>query len=884
MISICKSVTKFIVCIAMTAWLCSAWNAAGGQGDVVSITILPDGWMAQVEIAGMATNGVYSFGLNPSPLTNGSPNFLSPNGSSFEINLTDMGFDDNGQPTAVQRTVVGTKACRIPYQGAASDGSGDTSANGNTLHTWCFMESTNSDTGTITVTIALSDRILARSSNLTANVQAGFYTSAGVGNNAAVAIPVVNNSTVQYPKVIGAWSDVPFRVVQGPRYRLRLVAFHYFAQQGRQVRAVKFWGVCGSRTNQAVWATQMVRSDLPDPTPVLEYVADMDNTPFNKLDTVTNYATIYPWIGDDSSVLDATGMAPIAFSTNDWGALTSFVSIADPDSSLQSSFAVVDATNGSPNGIVVTNAYNSSPEDALQGAVPFADIGQALNAIRATNGLVFGATRSNWSFATIFLTNGFYANVGSAVLLANASPGWFQIAAHPDAGRENVIIGSNTGQSSLLQDCKIHVTNVTIKLPDSGPFTLWGKTGPSAFWLDSCNIISNANGNASILKLSSVNAYATWNDLGQYKVGFRPNLSGGAIYDKWKLVRGNHFTNQCNAIPNCFIGNLISPPTNMGGSIQNDLSAQTAIQFGDVANPFIIAFNRFYNQDATAQRIGTTKGFYKTINVVIAQNLFEGVNGNYPAFDIGQGATYDEAITNCLIINNTMLCLYHEPHNFETNQPAYIEHFRNLLNIFSLKESTFDTGIGGSGQQNGVRTNRWAIMYGVGNIGNSWARQIVVKPAREAESIGATGNYGFRGLNTLYFGDQTVADLSAFKFVDCEANLSGSTSVANGYGDYHLMTNSLLQNAAYGNPWLLPFDLDGNPRTPFDPPGAYASSISPPVLAITNTGDHIVISWAANYLLQSSSTVSGPYSTIAGATNPYVFKFETNQQFFRLNK
>lgn len=61
--------------------------------------------------------------------------------------------------------------------------------------------------------------------------------------------------------------------------------------------------------------------------------------------------------------------------------------------------------------------------------------------------------------------------------------------------------------------------------------------------------------------------------------------------------------------------------------------------------------------------------------------------------------------------------------------------------------------------------------------------------------------------------------------------------------------------------------------------------VPPPTLNASRSGNQLVLKWTnPNYALQSASTVTGPYTTIAGSTSPYNFTITGKQEYFRLIK
>ena len=74
--------------------------------------------------------------------------------------------------------------------------------------------------------------------------------------------------------------------------------------------------------------------------------------------------------------------------------------------------------------------------------------------------------------------------------------------------------------------------------------------------------------------------------------------------------------------------------------------------------------------------------------------------------------------------------------------------------------------------------------------------------------------------------------------------------------------------------------LLNDPNTAGSVPIYYQASA--PTLSISLSGNQAVLTWSGSDVLQSASVVTGPYTAIVGATNPYHYNLTGTQQFFRL--
>jgi hypothetical protein len=63
-------------------------HSARAMGEIVSVTIRPDGWSADLSITGMSTNGTFDFGLGPQNSVVGT--------QKVTFWVLSQGFDSNG--------------------------------------------------------------------------------------------------------------------------------------------------------------------------------------------------------------------------------------------------------------------------------------------------------------------------------------------------------------------------------------------------------------------------------------------------------------------------------------------------------------------------------------------------------------------------------------------------------------------------------------------------------------------------------------------------------------------------------------------------------------------------------------------------------------------
>ena len=150
-------------------------------GDILGVTISPEGWYAGVEVEGLGVGGTYDMGID-------ELNSLADPKIVFTV--TSLGYDQFGGPTTKVRTVYGMKQLRKPYPNQSQN---DEIVVG----------------GNVIINIALSDYVFAKDKSsvdnsgvyVVAEVKSGLYRQGGVPSNGMSSIVVINNSTDNYYKV-----------------------------------------------------------------------------------------------------------------------------------------------------------------------------------------------------------------------------------------------------------------------------------------------------------------------------------------------------------------------------------------------------------------------------------------------------------------------------------------------------------------------------------------------------------------------------------------------------------------------------------------------------------------------------------------------------------
>jgi hypothetical protein len=77
------------------------------------------------------------------------------------------------------------------------------------------------------------------------------------------------------------------------------------------------------------------------------------------------------------------------------------------------------------------------------------------------------------------------------------------------------------------------------------------------------------------------------------------------------------------------------------------------------------------------------------------------------------------------------------------------------------------------------------------------------------------------------------------------------------------------------------FGLDGDNTVVLDNVRLVRLQVGLPPLTIDRSGGNVVITWTGPAKLQSATSVSGPYTDVAGATSPYSPPANGAARFFR---
>lgn len=807
-------------------------------GDI-TVTINPDGWTANLSVAGFTSGATYGFGM----ATNNIPGASTPFSTAVSL-----GYDTTGVATTISRTVYLTKVVRFPFgtgfltglvgTGTFTDGEtitqavsgatgkivgaqasgtkliffvtsgtfnnvnlctgGTSSATFTSTSTFTtYVDSTPHEIVTavgVTVRVALSDYVFQKDNtgggnsgtSPTVTIPAAFVTNSGGASqtsNALSAAVVTQSSTAAYPKVVGNWAWPGFQRVTGSTVPLRAVAFH-----SSGISCMKF-SVADTHSNTATSTTTAPTYDntAGDAVPVVEYIGAPSTSTLTALDVLTCNFIAYPVVGDSGAILDTSGgtTAPSAL----FGPIKM---LCDKSATYGVTKALVDpgAADDSTGVAYDTGSWNEGT------AAPFKTIGGAGAAISAYNNT--NHSRADCGGGVIYLKDGNNVWTGSSNI--NSTPDtWLTITrAASSSSRAACKINSQSGSTrtgfrTLIQDVTISPPS-GILIDDAG-----------CLWLDNCTI--NASG-ATVY--TGIVWYVTRCTVPAIQAGLYPYATENSPP---AIIRGNDLS---GAVYSCFCYTFL-------GNLKTGATATTEAMFSlgysgqtvPATSNSIIAFNKImgFQCDSTTMLRWHKVNPLSSRGLAIVQNLLENYyNGPSSIMEVAadDSTAASDPVNNVIYWNNTIVGQRANLSYNDKDSEAPVRKFwslkNNIFEDYNIKTDTFTS----NGGANGARVGNWPCLYGVGYSGNLIA---------ECANIGAPGTFlnEFPGLKSYQPAPLTPNVLGYVAFT----NRKASTGLANGTGDGTYTLTSTSPALALQRDLTIPYDLSGTARTATDAAGVY---------------------------------------------------------------
>jgi hypothetical protein len=714
-------------------------------GDVTA-SLRATGWDLDLTVEGFTTLATYEFGLGANNASLGTARCI--------LFVTSPGYDASGNTTTVARTIYGTAAVRKAYP---DDATLDETGGGN-----------------LTVRIALSDYVYSGDTITGMTVLAGLVTNAGgssESSNPASGIAVTNNSTLAYPKVCANWAWVPHELMTAST-KLRVVAFHGSASDGKPVACVKFTTDDGAgHTVNEVVASATCDTSFGDAVPVVEYVtAGSLVTGMTQGNTVTANFIAYPRIGDATAILSSSAI------NGTGGVVGPRTWLCNVDGTFTVREAWVSTTGNNTTGTVGNSA------------LPFLTIAKAASALQV-------AASGNQQGCIIYLEDGTHNWTGGSDAQGATPNVWLTITrSATSTNRAAVVLGAMTGNPYLAG--KVKLLDITL----TASTNLFFQGDNHSLWLDQCTVNFTTN---TMIYANNFNVYWTRCTVPSAIYGFL-NAAGKSVYIT--LVRGCTLSGNDTFFLYTMIGNLRQGTTYTNAFV---LSSGATIAFTDNK---IFAFNKWYKINAgnPFQIINQTVD-----RMAIVQNVFEAIGTTTGPLTslFADGGTSGDA--KGLIYWHNVVVGQRVNHSYcstGANNPLRVAWSvkNNIVDDIAMKTDTF-TGDGGA---NGVRVGNWSQVYNVGNSGNVFQ---------------AVTNITANASEQEYFGLKTLRAASVAATYIAYTNRLAWTGVGGataGVGDYSLQASSPAKDL--GGDWLLPYDIAGNPRYGADDPGAYAGDTPAP--------------------------------------------------------
>lgn len=332
-------------------------------GDILSFTVRPDGWSADVVVEGFTTGATYAFGLGTNNANVGAAKVV--------VTVVSEGYNSAGTLGTVTRTLFGTIVVRLTYPTeTAQSGPGTT-------------RDETTPGGNLSVRIALSDAVYdddntgaGKSGTApTVSIAAGWCVNtagAGQSSNAITGLTVVNNSTLDYPQVVCQWDEIA-----GACTADRVRADFYLAANARHrhgIAAVKFTAT-GQTSSHSEVTTSIAMIGFERVATSLWGNCHRVSVPiagFTQGESVSCDFVAYPVVGDSASILDSSGFTT---DTDEVLGCNRAVLLCDKDSALDDIVYVSTTGNNTTGDGSIGNPYATIAKAVTQGNIVYLSAG-----------------------------------------------------------------------------------------------------------------------------------------------------------------------------------------------------------------------------------------------------------------------------------------------------------------------------------------------------------------------------------------------------------------------------------------------------------------------------------------------------------------------------
>lgn len=668
-----------LVCFVLL--LVCGGNLYAATGDITSVEIPasgsgPSGGYALIEIEGFTTGMSFDLGDGDDEF-DVDGDFAS--NAHIVFTVTSQGYTHASPPvlSTTSRTVYGTIIARQASPNEA-DANESTTMGGVEVYVWLSQAIYNDDT-------------------LTVDITASTFTNTGGSSetsNAASALSVTNNSTLDYPEITAQLNRV-----DGVNYASRVegdsfdVAVFAFATYGIRCVEITATGQTSANVENEFIFEPTASASQATGEYAYYYSATIDNTGFTDDELIDVVYQVYPFVGDADTIVDTTGNT----GTHDEILGRNVVTVVcDKDSDSDSiKYCATTGDDGTGDGSSMSPYRN--PSAALD------DTGTNRIILQDAGTYTLGNSNTNES-----------------------SNEW--VIVEPTGGSKDTsyVIEVNTTRDYNHQRLKVENCRISM----SGDGWLEGDEAGNHLWFHNCDFQGDGNRSTVSVAYQSDSCVFTdcTGDLSDTEWAFDGFSSStfavhfdGCQFDEADTTPANYITNWF-AVIRC--------ESDGSAQVFNGSATGTSTPTGD---GLIFAFNRFINHDVTDKHVlrlcntATASGGQANNNCAVVGNVIEKSSTGSAIMQIAADNSNSESSRDCVnikILSNTLVGGSADPDadgarvNLAYNNISTDNHARtnwclydNAIGNLNIKADLFTTA-------NGARVGGWHVLFGVNSARN----------------------------------------------------------------------------------------------------------------------------------------------------------------------
>lgn len=619
-------------------------------GDITAIVIRADGFSADVTIEGWSAKLVASYAEG-----------VLPDSGNMKLTVTSEGYNAVGTLGTVSRTVNGTLVMRKAYPNEADF---DETISGSDL----------------VVRIAFTDCIYDDDKNGGAGtsgtdpvavITAGYITAGDASTtNAHAGLTCTNNSTLDYPKVIGQWDwdNTPFYKRVEADFNMAFRARHGFGIASVYLQALGVSSTVDTNSHKTAVTSQSCQNGLYHES----YQQSVTLSGYTQAENITLKAIAYPVVGDADSIIDT--------STNTTAAdrirgLTELTCTCDKTAALKS-YGVVATTGNDGTGVVSTTLATAE-------ATPYLTVGAAIT----------GGAK------VVYCRTGTF-DMMDADPTVSALDYWVEVRPHPSDPASGIVL--NRGTNITYTASKLAYIGFTGGITGNAWFT---GDGTSLLKLENCDMQSTS---ISVVGMGYV-SHGCWY--------INCPAMGVDHFDDWGTTIGYSFTGctfdgDAHIVPwySIIACDSSAPSMYIGEKVASTLPDQNNVMF---------EYNKLLDMTVSGDSI-TDLGTNSAITgVSYVGNLLEISTETVPqpAASLGSSAPNTQDFTNVIFAHNTFAGargnLFYNDVGTVANVRNNIWCVGNAIQSYNIKADAFTP-------ENGNRVGNWAMVNGVGYRDNRY--------------------------------------------------------------------------------------------------------------------------------------------------------------------